>query len=234
MRGFVHPLRFFGVVPPVPRIMVATFAVATTLSVITVAIHPSRAAGALAPVLLLQLFAASSGFALPARRGYYDLLLTHGDGRWRIALTHWLFSVAPGIASWLIIAAAEALGGGGGRLALLASGTCAAMCLLSTLPWAITVTLPRFAGAVGWLLVLVMAATMLSGAEQEAWLTSTYEQSGMQPALVFLLYPAVAVGRELSPRDIWVIAPALVVATCGMLAAARWIVRAEFPLEAAQ
>jgi hypothetical protein len=44
----------------------------------------------------------------------------------------------------------------------------------------------------------------------------------------------VAVGRDLSARDIWVIAPALVVAMSGVLAATWWIVRAEFPLEAAQ
>ena len=54
-------------------------------------------------MLLLQLFGNSSGFDVPARRGHYDLLLTHGEARRRIIIGHWAASALPGVASWLVL-----------------------------------------------------------------------------------------------------------------------------------
>ena len=65
-----------------------------------------------APVLLLQLFAAASGFMVPARRGHYDLLLTRGDSRLAIAVVHWAMSILPGVLSWFVLAAIERMYGG--------------------------------------------------------------------------------------------------------------------------
>ena len=100
-------IRFFHVVPPVPSMMTGTFAVLTLAAAIAIVGDSHAAAGALVPVLLLQVFAASSGFTLPARRGHYDLLFTRANGRTSIALMHWASSIGTGIASWLVLAMLE-------------------------------------------------------------------------------------------------------------------------------
>jgi hypothetical protein len=215
--------------------MSATFVVLVVIGAAAIVRDPGAATRALSPVLLLQLFAASSGFAMPARRGHYDLLLTRGGSRLWLALAHWAASVAPGVASWILLAAAEQLASQGANLALLSSGTCAAVLLVSTLPWALTVRLPRFAGAIAWLLVLATVSSTAAAGTLEGW---TIASSGIpmlaRPAWVFLIYPLAAVGQDLSHAQLVAISPALVMAICGMVLACRWIDRADVPLEAAQ
>jgi hypothetical protein len=80
-----------------PLLMLGALGVATVISMAVISIEPGRAASALTPILLLQLFACSSGFDVPARRGHYDLLLTHGETRHRIVVGHWLASAFPGL-----------------------------------------------------------------------------------------------------------------------------------------
>ena len=75
MSRWLYMFRFFLVVPPMPLLMIGAFAVITVAIAAVVVLNPSRATGALTPILLLQLFACSSGFDVPARRGHYDLLL---------------------------------------------------------------------------------------------------------------------------------------------------------------
>jgi hypothetical protein len=83
-----YAFRYFRVVAVVPPLFLAGFVVTVAAAAVTLTRDPSAASEALTPVLLLQLFAASSGFQIPARRGYYDLLLTSesraGRSRWRI------------------------------------------------------------------------------------------------------------------------------------------------------
>ena len=230
-----YPLRFFRVVAPVPGLIGWTFLAVSVTCAIGIGSDPARAPGAFVPVLLLQLFAAASGFAVPARRGHYDLLLTGGDSRVWMALVHWLTSIAPGTAAWLLVAGVEVTASGGARTALLASGTCAAMCLVSTLPWAITVRLPRFSGAIGWLLVLVMSTTTFPSARVVTGPFTSSDPGGLiWSAWSFLVYPPGLVGQVLSWTQVLVAAPALVLAGCSMAAACRWVVRASVPLEAAQ
>jgi hypothetical protein len=235
MRDMLYVIRFFHVVPPVPPLVGGTLAVITAISSAAVVSTPQRATGALAPVLLLQLFAASSGFALPARRGHYDLLLTRGGSRARVAIAHWLASVAPGIVSWLVLAGVEVVAGQGANAALLASGTVAAVFVVSTLPWALTVALPRFSGGIGWLLALVTAATTFSAGVIDDWAVgSTSADALAWAAWMFLLYPLSAVGQPLAPLQVVAAAPALALAVASMVVACRWASRADVPLEAAQ
>jgi hypothetical protein len=197
-----------------------------------VLIEPVRAGAALMPVLLLQLFAASSGFMVPARRGHYDLLLTHGEGRVRIALAHWLMSVVPGVICWLALGAVEATVAPG-RLAILASGSGAAVFLVSTLPWAVTVTLPRFAGAIGWLLALAMVVAV-TGEHSAAVALVDGAPAGVQGALAVLLYPPLLVGEIVTEARALLLAPALVMAGSAMACAIAWVDAHDIPLEAAQ
>jgi len=97
----IYALRYFQVVAVVPPLFLAGFVITIAASAVTLTDDPTAATEALTPVLLLQLFSASSGFQIPARRGYYDLLLTSGTPRWQIAVAHCLASVMPGITSWI-------------------------------------------------------------------------------------------------------------------------------------
>jgi hypothetical protein len=186
-------------------------------------------------VLLLQSLAASSGFALPARRGHYDLLLTRGRNRTLIALVHWAASVSPGLASWLALATAELVATGGEATSLFATGTCAAVCLVSTVPWATSIALPRFSGGIGWMLVAVTAATTFSPGLMGPWTAhSTRIEELAWSSWSFVIYPVGAIGQHLARAELMAIVPALVLALASMAAACRWVARTEFPLEASQ
>jgi hypothetical protein len=220
MAPSIYPLRFFRVVTTQPSLIVWTFGVVMVAGVVTIVREPARSTGAMVPVLLLQLFAASSGFEVPARRGHYDLLLTSGHQRVWMALAHWATSVAPGAVVWLALAGVETAVNGG-PAGLLTTGTMAAMALVSTLPWAVTVRLPRFSGGIGWLLALTIS-------------TSVWPSMPLSSAWGSLIYPAGLVGQDLGVHDGLVAAPAMVFALVAMVAACLWIVRATIPLEAAQ
>jgi hypothetical protein len=229
----VSPLRFFRVVPTQPTLIVWTFVTVVAIGIMIIVRDPSRSVDIMVPVLLLQLFAASSGFEVPARRGHYDLLLTSGHRRVWIGLVHWTTSITPGVLAWLVLAAVELAASHGAEMRLLASGTCAAMALVSTMPWAITVRLPRFSGGIGWLLVLTLSSSVLSPLSVPGRSASDISE-GMRRTWEFLVYPVVFVGRELDVGEGLIAAPALMLALASMLAACRWVSRASVPLEAAQ
>ena len=211
-------LRFFRVMPPLPPLLAGCFVFVVIVFVVATLAGVASPGSATVPVLFVQLFAASSGFGTPARRGHLDLLFTRGERRVMIAAAHWFCSTVPGVAAWLLIVILEL----STRSPPVASttGTAAAMAVVSTLPWAITATLPRFSGAIGWLLALVTASVVPASRGAPGWLR-------------FLIYPADAVGRDVLVRPLDVV-PALAVAAVATLAAVVWIERVDIPLEAAQ
>ena len=212
-----------------------TFAVLTLASAIAIVTDAGAATGALVPVLVLQAFAASSGFTLPARRGHYDLLFTRGSSRTSIALMHWASSIATGIASWLVLAILEFVVSFGASATLLASGSCAAVFLVSTLPWATSVTLPRFSAGIGWLLLAVTLATTFSSPVLGEWAaTSTRIEDLAWSAWSFFVYPVAAAGQRLSRAQVMAAVPAIGLSICAMVIACRWIAERDVPLEAAQ
>jgi hypothetical protein len=213
-------LRFFRTVPPVPTLMLGTFGTAVLAAAAAIGVDPTVAGRALVPVLLLQLFAAASGFAGPARRGHYDLLLARGEGRVRIALAHWSLSIAPGLLSWIALATVETVARGAPGV-LLASGTLAALWIVSTIPWALTVALPRFAGAIGWLALLALVAIV-------------QPLSALPPLVTSALYPVVLVGVEIAPHDLSRVLPGATLGAVAMAAALVWIHGMDVPLEAGQ
>jgi hypothetical protein len=230
VKTVLYLLRFFRVASPLPGLVVWTFGAIVAGASAIVVFTPSRTAGALAPLLVLQMFAASSGFAVPGRRGHYDLLLTRTGGRISIALAHWVSSIAPGLAGWLIVAGVEALATSTPSITM-ASGTWVAVALVSTIPWAATIALPRFSGGIGWLLMLTIAGITLSP-DDHAWVLDSDEF--VARASAFLLYPIAGVGRSLSSRELPIVLPALILAVASMAAACGWVRTATFPLEAAQ
>jgi hypothetical protein len=153
---FLYALRYFQVVALVPWLFIAGFVVAVGAAAVRLTTDPASATEALTPVLLLQVFAASSGFQLPARRGYYDLLLTSGIPRWQIALAHCVSSIVPGIASWISIGALEIAASHGSRFTSSAGGTCVAFIAVSVIAWAVAVPTSRATSAVVWLLTMTV------------------------------------------------------------------------------
>ncbi len=109
---------------------------------------------ALSPVLLLQTLAVSSGFAGPARRGHYDFLFAAGHGRVSIAAAHWATSAAPGMVAWWALVLVNVISSGGAARSSMTGRTLTGLFLASTLPWAVTVPLPRLTGGLVWILLL--------------------------------------------------------------------------------
>jgi hypothetical protein len=199
MRDLWYLVRFFQIVPPVPAMLVGTFLVLTIAAAAAIVSDPDRASGALVPVLVLQSFAASSGFVRPARRGHYDLLFTRGSSPTLIALVHWGTSISAGLSSWGALAVLELVVSTGTSQSLMASGTCAAVVVVSTVPWAMTVALPRFSGGLGWLLVAVTTTTTFSTRVMGEWTArSTRLEDLAWPAWSFFIYPVGAVGHHLA------------------------------------
>ena len=235
MRDFWYLVRFFQVVPPIPSMMTTTFAVLTVASSVAMVNDARAAPGALTPVLLLQAFAAASGFVLPARRGHYDLLFTRGNSRVSIALVHWASSIAVGIGSWLGLAMVELVVNGGSHSTLFASGTCVAMFVVSTLPWATSVALPRFSSGIGWLLLTVTLAATFSSPVMGGWApSSTRIEELAWPACAFFVYPVGAAGQHLSRAQLMAVVPTLTIAVGAMVIACQWIAQRDVPLEASQ
>ena len=235
MTRLAYLARFFVAVPPMPLLMLGAFAVVTLVAIVMILLDPTRAAGAMTPILLLQLFACASGFDVPARRGHFDLLLTHGIPRRLIVLGHWCASTLPGLASWLVTATAAQVMARDRVVSLFSVGTICAVLLVSTIPWATTTRLPRFSGAIGWLLILATLSLLMppfagldvegSGGSWERWATVS---------LAVLVYPPMLVGRAPGGRDALVLLPAAI-GSAVTVAIALWSIgRRDIPLEAAQ
>jgi hypothetical protein len=233
--GLVYLLRFFWLVSVLPTLMIGGFIVTAAVACVAVGIDPSLTANALVPVLMLHMFASSSGFAGGARRGYYDLVLTSGDTRLRIALAHWALSVAPGLMGWGAVAMVEVLVSRGMNATSMASGTIVAFGIVSMLAWAVNVALPRFTAGIAWLVLCGLVVVCQNAAARLVLfppLPDPWEVT-MSPAFA-LLCPWTLVGRTLTLREMVLTAPAILIAVGGIIAAGAWICTAEVPLEAAQ
>ena len=228
----VSTLQFFRVVKPVPRLMRGAFVVVTTASAIRLLLSPDGVAATMLPVLLLQMFAVSTGFMGYARRGHFDLLFTRGAGRIQVAALYWLLSALPGVVCWLALAMLELAWH---RTALLASsGTLAVILCVSMLPWALSVPLTRFSGATGWLLVLVMtvALTPAGTAGYGLWRTERGEPWWWS-AVGFLVFPARLIGEPVAVHGLGPIA-VLAVVVAIMAGAFAWVWLSDLPLEMGQ
>jgi hypothetical protein len=207
---FAYAVRYFHVVPVVPPLFSAAFAIAVGAAALQLMRDASAAGDALAPVLLLQLFVASSGFKFAARRGYYDLLLTSGTPRWQIALAHCLVSIAPGTVSWMCVAAMELVASGGRNVVSFSAVTCAAFVGASLMAWSVAVFSSRTATTVLWLLVMTI------------------------PVIARAVSPVRLLGAPWSSSSGVAVGSACAAAIIGFAVAVAYIVRGSTPLEAAQ
>jgi hypothetical protein len=230
----ISPSRFFIVVPLHSPYMLVALGVAWLSGVVVLLIDPSNGPRALGPLALLQMFAASSGFAVAARRGHLDLLLTSGAGRSYIAVTHLGLSVLPGMIAWAGLAVVEMLVRGTLAPSALASGTIVAWGLISTLAWSLTVWLPRLSGGIAWLLAI--AAWLVGWSEgANAIAAVQHEAVGYAArALVIAFCPFVLLGQSVQGDQALAAIPATAFATLFAAFAVTRIVRMDVPLESTQ
>ena len=227
-------VRFFRIVPPVP-LLVTVFSGAALVTAAGLALMAPYATSAPLPTLLvLQIFAASSGAIGPARRGYYDALLSRGVGRAQLLWGHWMASLAPGTVGWLVVAVLESLSTGVGGTSALRSGRLVAFWRASSLPWAGTVALPRFAGAIAWLVVLVATLTTIPAGQSRLVAALDGGEAPAWAPLAAVVYPMGLIGRSLTAEQWVVVTPALVLSIAAPAAALAWFCRADIPLEASQ
>ena len=227
----MSPWRFFLAVPLQSPYMLAGLALVIALGAAELIVAPGSGQEAVVTLLLLQMFSASSGFAIPARRGHYDAMLTGGASRTAVVGWHLAMSVAPGAVGWLVLGVCEL---GVGRSAVLSQGSIAAMVVVSAAGWAMTVPLPRLSGGVVWLVLLLAGLGWPTGWRDDILAVAAGGADVSTRAVVYLLCPLVVAGRSLTQEDLMALLPAMALVMAGCVVAWRWLVRMNVPLEAAQ
>ena len=232
MASLVFLVAFFRAAPPVTRPMALGLAATALLGAVAMAAGVTGGASVLTPLLVLQIFAASSGFGLAMRRGHYDLLLSRGIGISGLMTAHWLASITPGLGAWLGVALLERLVSPAPPVAVT-SGSVLAFLLASSLPWALTTPLPRFAAAIGWLVLLVTSLAMVPSGQQRLVEALRDPRPSALGALAVVAYPMGLLGADATRLPAGTVSPGLACAIGSMLGALAWQRRAEVPLEAA-
>jgi hypothetical protein len=221
--------RWFAAVssPPVP--LTAVFAVLAAGAAALEIVDRGSSDWVLASIALIQLFAASTGFTRHASRGYYDPVLL-GRSRVPIAFAHFAASAAPGVVAWIACGAVQAIAARSASVPAFRPAGWAALLLVSTIPWAVSVRAAPLVGGTLWLLLSV--SFVVSGRVLEP-----LGRLHAQP-LWALEHPATALGLGLAfpfaiPSMQWPSVLVLafsgiagVALACGVFAVAR----AEFPL----
>ena len=232
MAGLCLAVRYLRIVRPVPRLTRVSFLVITTSCAVALWFSETARPQVLWPVLLLQTFTVSTGFMNDARRGHFDVLFTGGAPPVVVALVYWALAALPGAACWLALAGIERVRHG--SVLFLTGGTVAVMWLVSVVPWAATIALPRFTGAIGWLLACVCAFVLTPfGAESFALTAAGSGAPWWGSATALLLFPPRLVGQAPGAESVSL---ALVLGGSGLLllGALAWVARADIPLESGQ
>ena len=231
MASITFLVAFFRAAPPVTRPMVLCLWGTAALGSVAMAAGVVGGATVLTPLLVLQIFAASSGFGLAMRRGHYDLVLSRGIGVTGLMTGHWLASIAPGLGAWVAVALVERLVVSGPSAATT-SGSGLAFLLASSLPWALTTPLPRFAAAIGWLVLLVTSLAVVPSGQLRLLDALRDRRPTLLGAVAVVTYPMGLLGEDAMRLPAGTAGPGLACAIGSMLGALAWHRRAEVPLEA--
>ena len=229
----ISALRFFIVAPLHSRYMWVAMVAVLVSGIAMLVVDPAKGADVLGPLALLQMFAASSGFAVAARRGHLDLLLTAGPGRTTVAVTHLALSVLPGLLVWCALGVVEMLVGRTLSPLAFTQGSVVALCSISALAWAMTVRLPRLSGGIAWLLGIAVWVVGWSGGPT-VMAAASERTDTVTRAVVVTVCPFVLLGKRLPVSEMVLVLPVVVLALALTAAAVIWIVRMDVPLESAQ
>jgi hypothetical protein len=224
-------LRFVLVVSPPAVWMVIAFGASILLGAVTLWLNPADVDSAFGSILLLQMFSASSGFAAPAGRGYFDPLLVGGRSRLRVALGSLVASTLPGLTAWtVVVLVAVGLGRGGTALTFHRQ---VALILVSAIAWAAGLPLPRMAAGGLWAFVLLTAA-LSRGTIGDFLVVVQSAPAGLQAVLAsasaFALCPYLLLGEFPAARNLMVLCADLLLAGAMVWAGVSYVCRREYAL----
>jgi hypothetical protein len=193
-------------------------------------VNPGSSDFAVISILLVQLFAVSTGFTRFASRGYYDPVLVSGTGRFRVAGMHFLVSVLPGLSAWIAVGIAEAIRVGSLDVLAFRPSAWTSLFLVSTIPWAISLRLPPLSGGAIWLVLSVAflatgrGGSFLGVVKQSVESTAPDFLKGLEFGLAF---PLLLPGIRLPPS---VLLALIGVSALAFYLGALLVSRGEFPL----
>ena len=151
----LRPLRYFFVIGLHPPYALVILVVIVATGIVTLTLDASELDAGLGMVLFAQMFLASTGFVVRARRGHFDPLLTHSSDRARIAAAHWFASTFPGVSAWVMLVIIAAIAGAPDAASPIAGGRAAALLIVSAVSWAAGFWLPRGAAGMLWMALLM-------------------------------------------------------------------------------
>jgi hypothetical protein len=155
------PMRFCLTVVRPSSSMIVTAGVVVVAAVALCRTTPDGADQAAGLVLLYQMFAASTGYRDRAIRGHFDSLLALTRDRHALACAHFLSSVFPGAALWLVVGAIGfVVAGGHPKPAALSLPGVAALAITSAAAWCVSLPFGRYTGGACWTLAWLSLASM--------------------------------------------------------------------------
>jgi hypothetical protein len=219
---------FAAVTPPAAPLVVVLAALAVGAAALEL-VDAGSSDWVLASILLIQLFASSTGFTRHATRGHYDPVFL-GTSRFTAALAHLTISGAPGFLAWTVAGVAEAVASQSVAVpAFLPSGW-AALLLVSTVPWAASVRTAPFLGGALWMVISVSLLTSGRMLERLMLFHAHPAWAGEHPvgALALgLAFPLVVPSLDWPPSIVFgLVAVAAAAAAAGVLA----VCATDFPL----
>ena len=198
------PPRFFARVSLHPPYTLLILAAIVGMGLWTTSVSPRELDSGLGMLLFVQMFLASSGFLVRARRGHFDPLLVGAGDRSGALVWHWLVSIAPGVAGWTCLAGAGYFMGSPAALSAFVGGRAVAFFIVSAIAWTVGFTLTRGAAGVVWaaalLGLLVRHVELLASSGLAASGGTVLRHAG-----TLMLCPFLLLGNRLvvAPEAVW-------------------------------
>lgn len=181
-------------------------------------------------ILIVQMFAVSTGFSSPASRGFYDPVLTRAGLGVRTVAAHFSVAALPGCLAWAVLASIEAIRAASLQVPALQTSALIGLMLVSAVAWASNLPFMPFAAAGVWLLVSIgifvsgrFFASLAPLARNPSW---SAEHPG-RALLVTMLLPFMTPGLSL-PRT--TLAALAAIAFAAFAAGVFFVRRRDFPL----
>src|SRR4051812_46294562 len=175
--------------------MLIGFAGSVLLGTATLCFNPAGVDSAFGSILVLQMFAVSEGFGIPASRGYFDPLLTGEHSRQRTAIGSLAAAALPGMVAWVLLVVIAAACGEW-RI-VVDPHRHVALLIVSVLAWAGGLALPRMAAGALWGLFLVSTALFRGALAKYAMVVQSAPADALhllQSAFAFVICPFLLLG----------------------------------------
>ena len=223
------PLAFFAAVSPPAAPLTVVFGVLALGAAALERVESGASDWVLASIALVQLFASSTGFTRHATRGHYDPILL-GRSRVAAALSHFAVSAAPGAVAWIACGTSQAVAAGTAAVPAFLPAGWAAILLVSSVPWALSVRSAPFLGGALWLLLsvsLVVSGRVLGPLGRLHAAPSWAREHPLEAFGLGLTVPVVIPSLEWPPGVLVAFGAAAALALAGGVAMVAW---AELPL----